>query len=92
GEGTFLQKGSLSPLKLPSLPPSQDFRPYRIPVRKFGKPSMREGETQESCEKRDSRPEPMVPGGFVVSGRGRGKEFLKGLGMDFSQLFNTVQQ
>ena len=53
---------------------------------------MREGETQESCEKRDSRPEPMVPGGFVVSGRGRGKEFLKGLGMDFSQLFNTVQQ
>ena len=38
---------------------------------------MREGETQESCEKRDSRPEPMVPGGFVVSGRGRGKMFLK---------------
>ena len=31
GEGTFLKKGSLSPSPNPSLSPSQDFRPYRIP-------------------------------------------------------------
>ncbi len=32
---------------------------------------MREGEAQELCEKRGSRPELLVSGGFVVSGRGR---------------------
>ena len=34
---------------------------------------MREGETQELCEKRGSRPELLVSGGFVVFGRGLGK-------------------
>lgn len=36
---------------------------------------MREGETQEPCEKRDSRPETTIPGGFVVF-------FWKRLGKD----------
>lgn len=36
GRGNLLEKGSLSPSKLPSSP-SQDFRFYRIPVRKFGR-------------------------------------------------------
>ena len=33
---------------------------------------MREGETQELCEKRGSRPELLVSGGFVVFGSGLG--------------------
>lgn len=55
---------------------------------------MREGETQEPCEKRDSRPEPMVPGGFVVSGRGWGKMFLKNCVwflVNYSTLFSSKE-
>ena len=38
---------------------------------------MREGEAQELCEKRGSRPELLVSGGFVVSRRGLGKMLLE---------------
>ena len=34
GEGTFLEKGS-PPFPKPHPPPSQDFHPYRIPVRRL---------------------------------------------------------